>query len=121
MLISTLFVWFTLGMLIMLFFNCMIALFNRVHHRGEGIKWGLVSYTVIMFLLVTVYTATKGHILSISYIDNRDFPRGPWEYQVKTYQTVIPTVSRAAFTLNNWSADAFLVSPLFATVVVPVA
>ena len=116
--LTTLFVRFTPGILIILFSNCMTALFNPVHRRGEGIKWGLVSYTVVMFSLVTVYTATKGHIFSISYIDNRGFPRGPWGYQADTYLTAIPIVSRAAFNLNNWSADGLLVRPSFDTVVI---
>ena len=104
----------------MLFFNCTTALFNPVYRRGEGIKWGLVSYVVITFLLVTVYTATKAHILSICYVDNRNFPGGgPWEYlEAKSY-TAIFIIARAAFNLNNWLADGLLVSSLFDSVVSP--
>ena len=58
----------------MLFFRCMAALFDPCHHRGEPIKWGLVSYTVIMFSLVTMQTAVNLDILAISYIDNCKFP-----------------------------------------------
>ena len=95
----------------MLFFNCMTALFNPAYRRGEGVKWGLVIFTVIMFSLVTVYTATKDHILSICYIDNREFPHyGPWGYHEAHGYTAIFIVARAAFNLNNWLADGFLVS-----------
>ena len=66
--------WFILGITIILFFQCMAALFSPVHRKGEHIKWGLVSYTTVMFLLVTVFTAPNLKILSISYIDNRRFP-----------------------------------------------
>jgi len=100
-----------------LFFNCMAALFNPAFRRGEGIKWGLVTYTVIMFSLVTVYTAMKDHILSICYIDNRDFRHGgPWGYhEFNTYSAIFIT-SRFAFNLNNWLGDGLLVSSLFAAV-----
>jgi len=105
-----LFVRFILGMLIVLFFKCMAALFNPVNRR-DGIKWGFVFYTVIMFSLATVYTATKAHILSICYIDNRNFPDdGPWGYHESMSYSAIFVISRAAFNLNNWSADGLLVS-----------
>jgi len=108
------FVRFTLGILIVLFFNCMTALFNPAFRRGEGIKWGLVTYTVIMFSLVTVYTATKDHILSICYIDNRDFPDyGPWGYHESNANTAVWIIARTAFNLNNWMADGLLVGSSF--------
>ena len=117
--LTTLFVRFVLGMLIVLFFKCMTALFNPVNRRDEGIKWGFVSYTVIMFSLATVYTATKDHILSICYIDNRNFPDGgPWGYHESMSYSAIFVISRAAFNLNNWSADGLLVSFLFDVVVI---
>ena len=112
------FVRFALGVLIVLFFNCMAALFNPAFRRGEGIKWGVVIYTVIMFSLVTVYTATKDHILSICYIDNRDFPDGgPWGYHESNSYTAIFIIARAAFNLNNWLADGLLVSSLITDVI----
>ena len=52
----------------------MAALFNPVYRRGEGVRWGLVSYTAVMFSFVTVLTAMNLDVLSISYIDNREFP-----------------------------------------------
>jgi len=101
-------------MLTVLFLNCMTALFSPTYRRGEGIKWGLVSYTVIMFSLATVYTATKGHILSICYIDNRDFPdHGPWGYHEAMSYNAVFIIARAAFNLNNWSADGLLVGSSF--------
>ena len=111
--LTVLFVWFILGVLIVLFFRCVAALFNPIHRRGEGIKWGLVSYTAIMFSLATVCIGMNLHILSISYIDNRDFPIGPYGYAGSIYFNAINTIPNVAFCLNNWLADGLLVSPLF--------
>jgi len=98
--------------LIVLFFKCTTALFNPVYRRGESIKWGLASYTVIMFSLVTVYTATRLHMFSISYIDNRNFRDGPYSYMGDMSFGAIGLVYRVTFRLNNWLADGLLVSPL---------
>ena len=117
------------GMLVVLFFKCMTALINPVYRRGERIKWGLVSYTVVMFILATVLTAMNLHILSISFIDNREFSPsikglhiGPYGYFEVIYYKAINVVPNAAFCLNNWLADGLLVSSLFdARVVHPCA
>ena len=97
----------------------MAALFSPIHRRGQRIKWGLVSYTAIMFSLVTVQTGISFDISSVFYVDNRELPGvegvappGPLGYQGST-----PLPRSAAtvvlFTLSNWLADGLLVSSLF--------
>jgi len=110
---------FILGLLIMLFFQCMAALLNPAYRR-EGIKWWLVFYTAAMFSFVTVYTAMNLHIQSKSFIDNRrDIEdvggsfSGPLQYQYGVHLTVLGLLPSVAFNLNNWLADGLLVSSLF--------
>ena len=114
------FIRFILGMLVVLFFKCMTSLLNPIYRRGERIKWGLVSYTAVMFALATVLTGMSLHILSISFIDNREFSHpegrlhpGPYGYFEWIYYKPINIIPNAAFCLNNWLADGLLVSSLF--------
>ena len=111
-----------LGILIMVFFRSMAALFNPDNRRGEPIKWGLVSYTVVMFSVVTLGTAMQLDVQSISYIDNREFPGakgmsfpGPLGYQWFILPEAISIIQNILFVLNNWLADGFLVCSLFDT------
>ena len=60
--------------MIVLFFQCMVALFSLVRRRGERIERGVASFTMVMFSLATIQTTLSLDILSISYIDNRAFP-----------------------------------------------
>ena len=101
----------------MVFFQCIAALFNPAHRRGEPVKWGLVSYAVVMFSLVTAQTAINLDVLSISYIDNREFPGfegalppGPFAYQWLMLSKPLGVTSTVMFTLSNWLADGLLVS-----------
>jgi len=112
---------FILGMLIVLFSKCMTALSSPAYRRGEGIKWGLVSYTVVMFSLATGLTAMNIHLQSISNVDNREFPGvegallpGPTGYFQSIYFKAINVTSNTAYLLNNWLADGFLVGFRFA-------
>jgi len=116
----TTFVRLLLGVVIVLFFHCMGALINPANRRRQGIKWGLVSYTAIMFSFVTIFTAMNLNIQSISYIDNREFPGvgdvlppGPLGYQWFLYSDALTIVPNLMFLLNNWLADGLLVGSLF--------
>ena len=109
----TSFVRFIIGIVIIVFFKCMAALLNPDYRRGEPIKWGIVSYTALMFSIVTVGTAAQFYVQSISYIDNREFSGGPLEYQLAIYSEAINVIQNVAFALSNWLADGFLVSRLF--------
>ena len=114
--VLTPFVSFVLGILIVLFFKCVVALLSPVRRRGEAIDWRLVSYTTVMFSLATVCTAMNLHLQSISYIDNREFPAvdgsepGPVGYIGSLYSDAINVIPNVALCLNNWLADGFLVS-----------
>ena len=106
--------------MIVLFFQCIAALFDPVHRRGERIKWWLVSYTTVMFSLATVQIILGLDAQSISYIDNRIFsgikdliPPGPLGYQVAISADALNVVSNVLFVLNNLLADGLLVSSLF--------
>ena len=107
---------FVLGIVIVLFFQCMAALFNPAHRRGEGIKWGLVSYTAITFSSVTLVTAMNLNILSVSYIDNREFPGdgtappGPFGYQLVMEPKALTIIPNLLFVFNDLLADSLLVS-----------
>ena len=107
-------------MAIMVFFKCMVALFNPVYRRGEHIKWGLISFTVAMFSSLTVHNAVVFKIQSICFIDNRNFPGGdgglppgPIGYQLSTDPGALNLIAYFTFLFNGWLADGLLVSSLF--------
>ena len=101
-----------LGIVVIVFFKSMAALFDPDHRRGETVKWGIVSYTVAMFSLVTVGTAAQFGVQSISYIDNREYRGGPLGYQLVIYSEAIDVIQNITFSLSVWLADGFLVSRL---------
>jgi len=107
-------VWFILGLLTLLFFQCMVALLNPAHCREEGIKRWPVFYTLAMFSFTTVYTTMNLYIQSNSFIDNRGPPDydGPLNYQFSIRGTALSLVPNVIFNLNNWLADGLLVSSL---------
>ena len=112
----TSFVWYALGIAIVLFFQCMAALFNPVYRRGESIKWGLVFYTVVVFSFVTVFTAINLNVKSNSFVGNRQFTDpdgtvlGPLGYQTWFRSNMSSITSGVVFPLTHSLAD----TPFFA-------
>ena len=94
------------------------VLLTPVDRTPRGVRWGLVVHTTVMFLCETVFNALSLDILSISYVDNREFsgidgvmPPGPWFYQYAYLATnAITIVPIVMFSLNQWLADGLLVS-----------
>ena len=94
----------------------MATLFSPIHRRGEGIRWGFVSFTAVMFSSVTILTAMNLNILSVSYIDNREFPGegtappGPFGYQLVMDPKALTIIPNLLFVFNDLLADSLLVS-----------
>jgi len=100
--VLTVFVLFVLGIVVMLFFQCMAALFNPANRGEEGVKWGFVSYTVVTFSFVSIFTAVNA--LNI-WFDDEDGTLHPGRFGY-----VIPDLM---FLLGYWLADGLLVGSLF--------
>lgn len=107
------------GILIVLFFQCIAALFSPANHRKEGVRWCVVCYTMLMFLFVTVLTGTDLHIQSICYVDNREYPGvenaiapGPLGYRFLISSGALSITRSLMFFLNFWLADGLLVCSL---------
>lgn len=118
--VPTSFFLFIIGILIVLFFQCMAALLDPARRRREGVRWGLVFYTVAMFSFSTVLTGMGLNIQSLSFIDNREFPGiegvlppGPLGYQGLVRPMAFSIIPNLMFFLNNWLAEGLLVCPLF--------
>ena len=101
------------GMVVVLFFQCMFGLLNPANHTRGSLKWGLVAHTVVMFSLVTVSTTMGLDLQSVTYVDNREynseFGSGPLVYQFVTFSDPLNAVPNAMFTLSSWLADSLLV------------
>ena len=100
---------FILGMIIVVLFRSTTALFNPVYRKEQPVKpWWLVCYTVVMFSLASVLMGVNIDLLSIAYIDNREFPgfdgnlpSGPYGYQLFTTLGVLGVATNVMFVLSQ--------------------
>lgn len=102
------------GVVIALFFQCVGALLYPVDRSSGGINRGLAVHTVLMFLIVTIFTGTTVNLLSVSFVDNRAFlgidilPPGPVGYEFLMTSNAIGIFPTLMVLLNNWLASGLL-------------
>ena len=99
--VFTVFVLSILGIIVVLFFQCMAALFNPAGRGGEGVKWGFAVYTLATFSFVSIFTAVNA--LNVWFDDDSALRPARLGY-------VIPDLM---FLLNYWLADGLLVCSSF--------
>jgi hypothetical protein len=104
------------GIVILLFFRCVIALLNPVNRGEGGVKWALMAHTAALFSLATIFAGMNHDIQSISYVDYRETPRidgsppGPLGYQLFINSSAISVIPNLLFPFLQWLADGLLVS-----------
>lgn len=104
-----------LGIVVVLFFQCMSVLLNPVNPMKRGINWALIAHTVAMLTFLTIPVGIDLSTLFILYINNRDFPGrgeyppGPLGYDVVLNSNATSTVLFVMPSLNQWLADGLLV------------
>ena len=85
----------------------MAVLLDPVHRRGEGIRWGLVSHTVVLSSFVTIFTVMNLNDRLVEYMRLDPFLSKDIGFEVP------PSVLTLIFLLNYWLAAGFLVGSLF--------
>jgi len=77
-----------------------------------------MAHTVAIFAAFTMFTVTSLAMLSICYVDDREFSKadtsftGPWGYLLDIlYWKAINLIPNTMLLLNNWLADGILVCP----------
>ena len=107
-----------LGVVVILFFQCMGAFLDPVNKIRRSVKWALVVHTVALFLFLTLPVAADIWIPSTEFVDHRNFPgtggqslgpTGPIGYDQVIGETAINPALNVMFPLNQWLSDALLV------------
>ncbi|KAJ7699276.1 hypothetical protein B0H17DRAFT_1006214 [Mycena rosella] len=96
------------GIAISLFLQAMYLLIDGPPRRHEKRNIPLISYTVVLFALGTVFVGMDLNSLKLMFVYNRNAPGGPTAYALSQYGKPITVVPNAAAIINDWLAAGFL-------------
>ncbi|KAH8101231.1 hypothetical protein BXZ70DRAFT_117757 [Cristinia sonorae] len=97
---------FGYGVQFVLYLACVRILWQRKPH--SRFTYFLLAYITFLCLMNTIWTATSAYGLQLTYIDNRNFPGGPFAYLQVEFSAPSNVLSLASYIAGNIMADALL-------------
>ena len=101
------------GVQVVLYASCAIFLWKTRQSRGRQ-SLLLLVYTTILLSIETIFSAVQARTVQVIYIDNRDYPGGPWAYFLATQNLPINIMFYATLFILTFLSDLLIVSGLHA-------
>ncbi|KZV71936.1 hypothetical protein PENSPDRAFT_378087 [Peniophora sp. CONT] len=95
------------GALFMLYCICMHLLWDRRHRKAPGNTFYMI-YATFILIFNTLNLAGATSFAQLAFIDNRNYPGGPAQYENDFYFVTLNTMCNVAYMLGNWLADGLM-------------
>ena len=109
-----------IGFQAVLFINCANLLYSRYSKsqrsasyplfKKDGKALFLLFYVTLLFAIETVYAVIQAQTIQSMYIDNRNYPGGPWAYFLATRNVLINEIFYGSLFVLTFLVDLLLVS-----------
>ena len=99
-------------MQIILFSSCASYLWNQRHITRDSRKTStvLLVYMCMMLAVSTMFASAQAYTVQDIYIDNRNYPGGPWAWFLNSQEKVHNVMFFATLFLLTFLADLLVVS-----------
>ena len=98
-----------IGVQIVLYASCAIFLWKTRQSRGRQSDF-LLLYSTILLSVETIFSAVQARTVQVIYIDNRNYPGGPWAYFLATQNLPINVMFYATLFILTFLSDLLIVS-----------
>ncbi|KAJ7753630.1 hypothetical protein DFH07DRAFT_510194 [Mycena maculata] len=96
------------GIVICVFLQSMYQLIDGPPRRNEKRNIPLITFTLVLFALGTVFVSMDLNSLKLAWVDNRNAPGGPIAYSLAQYGKPITVVPNSCAIIGDWLAAGFL-------------
>ncbi|CAK5266087.1 unnamed protein product [Mycena citricolor] len=90
------------GAQLVLFANCALFLWKRRRNRQSMY---LLAYMSLMLLIESLFVAVQARTVQMIYIDNRNYPGGPWKFFLISQTAVVNVMFYATLFLLTFLSD----------------
>lgn len=98
----------TVGIQLTLYLSCAIFLWSDRRARSARFLF-LLGYITVLILIATFFAAVQARTTEETYVDNRNFPGGPWQYFLSTEYLPINVMFYSTFIAGTFLADLLMV------------
>ncbi|KAJ7929590.1 hypothetical protein B0H13DRAFT_1596114 [Mycena leptocephala] len=91
------------GIQLVLWANCMLFLWKRRKLGRQPMI--LMFYMTLMLLIESLFIAVQSRTIQMIYIDNRNYPGGPWQFFLDTQSAAVDVIFFATLFLLTFLSD----------------
>jgi hypothetical protein len=105
-----------IGIQLVLYTSCAGYLWSQRKIRRQSAF--LLAYITFLLAIQTIYMVVQAGTVQSMYIDNRNYPGGPWEYFLATQSLAINVLFYATLFVLTFLSDLLVVSDFCCTTAV---
>jgi hypothetical protein len=91
-----------------LYTTCALYLWSQRKTRKQSIF--LLLYTTLLLVIETILMVVQANSVQALYIDNRNYPGGPWAYFLATQNLAVNVIFYATLFVLTFLSDLLVVS-----------
>ncbi|KAJ7072836.1 hypothetical protein C8F01DRAFT_262458 [Mycena amicta] len=91
------------GAQLVLYISCAVFLWKRRRHGRQPMI--LLAYMTLMLLIESLFIAVQARTVQMVYIDNRNFPTGPWQFFLSSQTAAVNVIFLATLFLLTFLSD----------------
>ncbi|KAI9062691.1 hypothetical protein FKP32DRAFT_1612444 [Trametes sanguinea] len=84
------------------------ALYLWKQRRRNWMMQALLGYISLLFLVETVFSIVQARTVQLVYIENRNYPGGPWSYFLATQSQAVNVIFYACIFVTTFLCDALM-------------
>ena len=100
--------------MLVLWTSCVCYLWN--HRRRSPKTTLLLVYLCLLFIVETIFCIVQARTVQVIYIENRNYPGGPWQYFLDTQYLAINVMFYATLFIITFLCDLLVVGTLVSVV-----
>lgn len=102
-----------IGIQLVLYTSCAGYLWKQ--RKTRKLSGFLLAYITFLLTIETIYMVVQANAVQSMYIDNRNYPGGPWEYFLATQSLPINVIFFATLFVLTFLSDLLVVSDSYFT------
>ena len=96
------------GVQLVLWSTCARYLWKQ-YRQGKRTGF-LLGYITLLLIIETMFAVVQTRTVQVMYIENRNYPGGPWQYFLDTQSQAIDVIFLATLFLITFLCDTLVVS-----------
>jgi len=94
------------GIQLVLYASCAMYLFKQRKQRKTSLY--ILAYITLCLVIQTIFCAVEARTIEVLYVDNRNYPGGPWQYFLDTQSQAINVIFFATLFVVTFLSDVLV-------------